>query len=368
MVEDLIETFFTKKLITTYNTKKSYRGNINKFFRLLEKDINTYFDKNKTLEEYEDDLSKIYMMMEKNNVPLLTRKTFFNSVKQFQWTMDKRLKQLDFWDTLKTRTRGADPITEKFVPNAIDLKTVLSHGNTLSRAMYLIMTSTGCRIGELLALYPEDINTEIEPTIVTIRRIYDRKGKNNVKNLTKTKKQRICFLTSEATVAYNEWMKERDAYLKTTVKKSKYAKDPNDKRVFPMSDENAREIWSNLVKKSGLYKKDIETNRLTLHPHCIRSYFRSYFGNADLAEHLLGHATGMDKYYRNMKKEDLAKDFLKYAHNVTIFEREGNLTEVHEQLKEKDKQIQDLDEQLKDLRMELLEVKMKQVQELQRKK
>ena len=96
-----------------------------------------------------------YMILEKNNVPLLTRRTFFDSVKQFLCTIDKRLKQLDFWDTLKIRVRGADPISEKFVPNALDLKTVLSHGNTLSRGMYLIMTSTGCRIGELLALYPE---------------------------------------------------------------------------------------------------------------------------------------------------------------------------------------------------------------------
>ena len=164
--------------------------------------------------------------------------------------------------------------------------------------------------------------------------------------LTKTRKTRTCFLTNEATTAYKEWLKERDAYLKTTIKRSKYEKDPNDKRIFPMSDENAREIWTNLVKKSGLYKKDTETNRLTLHPHCIRSFFRSYFGNADLAEHLLGHATGMDKYYRNMKKEDIAQEFIKYMQNVTIFEREVDLSGVHEQLKEKDLEIQDLQQKL----------------------
>lgn len=362
MVDDLIETFFTKKLITTYNTQRSYRGNINKYFRSLDKDINTYFDKSRTLEGYEDDLSKVYMEMEKKNVPLLTRKTFFNSVKQFLCTIDKRLKQLDFWDTLKIRTRGADPISEKFVPNVNDLKTVLSHGNTLSRAMYLIMGSTGCRIGELLALYPEDINTDVSPSIVTIRKIYDRKGKNNVKMLTKTKKTRICFLTSEATTAYNEWLKERDAYLKTTIKKSKYEKDPNDKRIFPMSDENAREIWANLVKKSGLYKRDTETNRLTLHPHCIRSFFRSYFGNADLAEHILGHATGMDKYYRNMKKEDLAQEFMKYMQNVTIFEREVDLTGVHEQLKEKDEQIRNLERTMQELKAQVIEMRLERIE------
>lgn len=356
MVKDLIEDFFTKKLVTTYNTRKSYRGNINKYFRLLDKDINTYFDKNKPIEEYEDDLSTIYMEMEKKNVPLLTRRTFFNSVKQFLCAIDKRLKQLDFWDTLKIRTRGADPISEKFIPNALDLKTVLSHGNTLSRAMFLIMSSTGCRIGELLALYPEDINTDVTPSIVTIKKTYERKGKKTVKTLTKTRKTRICFLTSEATNAYHEWLKERDAYLETTIKKSKYDKDKDDKRIFPMSDENARTIWANMVKRCGLYKKDSETNRLTLHPQCIRSFFRSYFGNADLARHLLGHATGMDKYYRNMKKEDLAQEFTKHMHNLMIFEREADLTGVHEQLEQKDKELADLKQDMHEMKLKLLEL------------
>jgi len=358
MVKDLIEAFFTKRLITSNHTKKSYSVNINKFFRLINKDMGTYFNPKKNLENFESDLEKVFLMLEKQNVPLLTRKTMFNAVKQFFCATDRRLKNLEFWDTLKNRIRGADPISEKFIPNTNDLRIILSHGNTCSRAMFLMQASTGCRIGELLALYPDDINTKTKPTPVTIRRTYNAKENNYVKNLTKTRKQRNCFMSDEATKAYLEWMKERDAYLKSSVEKSKYDKDEKDKRVFPMSDENAREIWERLVKRSGgdLFKKDTVTNRLTLHPHCLRAFFRSYLGNSDLAEHLMGHSTGMDKHYRGMKPEDLAREYQKYMLNVSVFEIQPDLTGVHDQLKQKDDEITKMKAEMTDMKMKLLEL------------
>lgn len=355
MAEKLIDDFFNKKLITSSNTKRSYRGNIRKFFRIIEKNMDTYF-KNKTLNDYEKDLNKVYMFLEKEETPLLTRKTFFNTIKQLLCTMDKECKKLDFWEILKTRLRGASPISIEHVPNAKDIKTVLSHGNALSRAMYLMMACTGMRIGELLALYPEDIKTDIDPTMILIKRSYDRKKPGNVKNLTKTKKSRICFITPETKDAYVSWMKERDAYLDQAVRKSKHTKSANDKRIFPMSDENAREIWANLVRKSGLYQKDTETGRLTLHPHCLRKFMRSYFGHADLAEHFIGHATGMDKYYRNMKKEDLAEKYIEFMHNVTIFGGTSDSKRINglqEQLNEKDKEIDELRHQMETMRNQM---------------
>jgi integrase len=355
MVKDLINDFFEKKLITAYHTQKSYRANINKYFRLLDKDINTYFSPKKPSEQYEKDLSKAFMLMEKNSIPMLTRKTFFNSVKQFFCSTDKRLKDLEFWETISKRMRGYAPQSEKDVPNAAEIKTVLSHGNTLSRAMFLMQCSMGCRIGELLALHPTDIDTTVSPTTIMINKTYNPREKNHYKNGTKTKTSRVCFMSDEATKAYQEWMKERDAYLVTSAKKSKFDKDLNDKRVFPMSDENAREIWERLVKRSGLYKKDIVTNRLTLHPHCLRAFFRTYLGHADLAEHLMGHASGMDKFYRNMKPEDLAKEFQKYMSNVSIFEVPPDLTGIHEQLRQKEDELQKLKYDLQEQRLARLE-------------
>lgn len=359
MQKDIIDQFFYKKIIRNENTKKSYRLNIQKYFKTIGKNIDTYFSNTKPLKEYENDLYIAYESFEKKRLAPLTIRTNLNSVKQFLFTNDKRIKDLDFWDILKNRMKGSSPISKDFIPNTEDIKTVLQHGNTLSRAMYLIMSSTGCRIGELIALYPEDIDINTKPATINIRRTYSAKSKDKVQIMTKTKKQRTSFLTNEAKESYIAWLKEREKYLASSVKRTKYDKDPNDKRVFPMSDENARTIWEIMVKKSGLYKKDSMTDRATLHPHCLRKFFRSYLGHSDLAEHLMGHATGMDKYYRNMKKEDLANQFLKFENNITIlegFSDNERINDLDEQLHEKSLQIKTMQEDMQILKLTLQSV------------
>lgn len=374
MQKDLIEDFFNKKLVTSPHTRKSYRGNINKYFKLLNADINTYFNSNKVLEEYDSDLNKIYMMLDKQKVPLLTRRTFFNAVKQFFFATDKRTKELDFWDLVASRTRGADPIGEKFQLNNNDIKTILTHADTCLRAGGLIMASTGCRLGELLALKPNDIDTTTQPTTVKIKATYNPKEKGFTQPYTKTRKQRKCFLTPEATYYYLEWMKQRDKYLnvavdkctaKTKGKKTQCKKTLDDNRIFPMSDENFRKKWETMVKRTDLYEIDEKTKRLTLHPHCMRAFFRSYLGNRDLAEHLEGHATGMDKYYRNMKPEDLAKEFTKVMYNLVVFEREPDLTALSYDMDKLQKENEEMKAKQFDSRLEVLELK-KKLEELEK--
>lgn len=373
MKKDLIEEFFKKQLVTTYHTRKSYRGNINKYFSLLNKDISTYFNKKKKLDEYDDDLNIVYMKLDKKKVPLLTRRTFFNAVKQFMCSTDKRLKQLDFWDTIKIRVRGADPISEKHQLNNLDIKTLLTHANTCVRAGGMIMATTGMRLGELLALTIEDIDTTVEPAIISIRGTYDPHEPDNIRIGTKTRKQRKCFITPEAVHCYNEWLKERDEYLRVSVLKSKYPKNPDDKRIFPMSDENFREMWVNTVKRSGLYKKDRRTDRLTLHPHCMRRFFRSYLGNSDLSEYLMGHSTGMDKYYYNMKLSDLAQEYTKVMYNLAIFEREPDISGMQTKLSDLEQKYEksqyenkELQQQYVNLDHELLKTKFELGKEIER--
>lgn len=396
---DLIEDFFDRKLITATRTRDVYRNHIKGYFKIINKDINTYIptngrwknlsdsEKEDYIEQFNADLRKVYLLQEKNKKPLLSRRTYFNSVKQFMITQNKELKELEFWETLKHRVKGAEPAGDNYVPNQKDIKGIISHGNTLSRAFFLIMASSGRRVDEILALFPEDIDTSKNPTEVNITKGYDHKSPNKIKPTTKSKSKTLCFISDEAKDAYLAWLKERDTYLKNACKKSyTYKKNPNDKRVFPISDANIRFIWRNMVARAGfiekdengkvktdnrgrvLSKKDSKTNYTFFHPHCLRKFFRSYLGNADIAEFLMGHGTALTVTYRNMKKEDLAKKFLELMPNVTIFETIPDLSGVHEQLKEVTYENKELQKQLNDLRMEMLEIKMKQVQELQKKK
>jgi len=371
MKKDIIDKFFEKKIMTSYNTKRLYRLNIENYFKRLNKNMETYFQDNNN-EEIEEDLRKVYMQLDKIQRPLLSRRTYFNSIKQFFISNDKDFKDLEFWETLKTRLKGAEAESEEFIPNLKDLKTVLAHSNTLSRAMYLMLASSGRRIEEILALYPEDVDTSHKPTRIRVNKGLDPSKPDKIKPHTKSHSKRPCFISNEATESYNAWMKERDSYLKTSVKKMRNrdgrTKNKKDKRVFPMSYSNALYIWKLMVQKSGLFDKDERTHRVTLHPHCTRKFFRSYLGDADLSEHLMGHSHGLVKIYRNMKIEDLAEKYNNYMHNVTVFESTPDLSAVNESLAEKDKELKDIKHEMEIMRRQMNQLMTDKLIELDKRK
>ncbi len=339
---DMIKTFLDKKLHDNPSTRNCYRVNIQTYFKLLKKDMNSYFSSD--LNVYEDDLIDVYNILKKEQKrKALAIRTFFNGPKQFMFFYDKRLKDLDFWETLKARTKNAEPESDEAILNADDIKNILSHGNACSRALFLMLASSGRRIGEILALTPDDINTNAHPTTLNIKKGLDR---DSTKSGQKTP---ICFISDEATTAYKTWMEERDEYLKASLNKGNTGKNKNDPRCFPFSYHNALTIWRNLLMRANLVKfervKDKWTGKMnkkiirshrgerTLqHPHCLRKFYRSYLGDADLGEYLMGHGTMLTRAYRQMKKEDLAAKYSKLMPNVTIFESAPDLSGINKQL------------------------------------
>jgi len=366
---DMIEDFLEKRLITAPSTRRNYRMNIQTYFKILNKDMDTYFT---TKQDYDADLRKIYTHYTKAGRPILSTRTFFNSIKQFMVTNNKQLKDLDFWDTFKARTRGAEPEYDETRMNAEDIRTILAHADTKSKALFLMLASSGRRISEILALTPDDINTNVKPTTINIRKGLERKS-------TKTGQKTLCYISDEATKAYQTWMKERDSYLETACRKSakqgprgkKMDKDPDDPRIFPMSYWNTRVMWATLLmrskvveteryknkwsgKQSKKVKRGHKGERLLQHPHCLRKFFRSYLGDADLSEYLMGHSTVMTRTYRQKKPEDLAADYLQLMQNVTIFEKTPkDIQELQQKDHEKDEKIQKLEENQRILELTL---------------
>lgn len=385
-MEDIIETFLDDKLIKSKSTRRNYRMNINTYFKNLNKDINTYVidtktwkrydeDKQEELEEqYNNDLRKVYHIQYEQGRPDLSMRTFFNSIKQFMVSNNRYLKDLEFWDTLKNTTKGAGPASDEAILNAQDIKTILSHGNALSRALFLMLASSGRRISEILAITPDDVDTTVTPTTLNIK-------KSTKSKTTKTKMKTLCYISDEATEAYKAWMKERDFYLES---KRCECKNTNDPRIFPMSYHNALIIWKTLLMKAELVdieyyknkwtgkrsrkiKKKKKGERILQHPHCLRTFFRSYLGDADFAEYLMGHSTVLTRAYRQMKPEDKTVKYQNLMHNVTIFESTPDLSGVHTELREKDVEISDLREEMKERKMEILELRLT-LQEIKNKK
>lgn len=334
--------------------------------------MNTYMSK--TPEEYENDLRTVYTILDKDGKSNLSKRTFFIGIKQFMITHNKRLQDLEFWGDLMRRTRGAEPTSDETILNKKIIKQILSHGNTLSRALFLMLASSGRRIGEILALTPDDIDLNATPATINIKKTLER-------NQTKTGQRTICFISDEARDAYKEWMLERDDYLKVAVRRGVNRitgpKDPKDPRVFPMGYHNANLIWQNLLIRANLtkieviqdkwsksprkiIKRNTKWERMAAHPHSLRKFFRSYLGDADLAEYLMGHATMLTRAYRKMTPEDLAEKYRTLMPNVTIMSDAPDLKGINENLKKKERKIKEMEQLIESMqtRMQILEMKL----------
>jgi len=342
---DMIEEFFKKKLITNKNTQRSYANAVQHYFKTINKDMNTYFHNGHDIEK---DITDYYLALNGQYTPT-SIKNIVNAVKQFLVTFDKNIKTYDIWDTISLRLRGVEAPNEDMPLDKEDIKKILHYGDIQAKAMFTIMASSGCRIESIVGILPSDIHDDETPTRIVFR-----------PEIVKGKKHKVTsFITQEATEYYHAWMRVRQEWLDTACKKSTfYNKDANDKRVFPMTDVNARLIWRGMCEKAGYDARNPKNigHRLKAHPHSLRKFLRSHLGNSDLAEHLMGHK-GYLSQYRQYTDKQLGKEYMKYMQNLTIFTKESKdvkevkdqVTKLQEENAELKNDIADLDRELRKL-------------------
>ena len=337
-----IDEFLKKGLYENKNTIMSYRTHLNRYFEIISSNPDTYFDNGRN---YEDDLIQFWEYLK--NKPPMTKRAFMNTVKRFLIRYDKSLRDLDIWDTIKARLKGTEAITEEYIPDNQELKQILLHTDIRTKAVALISITGGMRISEIVGLLPGDVRLDETPARITVRA-----------EISKNNKKRTSFITPETVAVIKEWYKVRDKYLETAIKKCicNANKDPNDKRVFPYAPNTIRYSWDIAVKKAGFEDFDIKTKRRKLHFHCLRKFFRSYFGNADFSEHIMGHS-GYLSTYRKYTDKQLAEIYLKYMDNLLIFETTPDLTDINKELQQLRRDNEEMKVQILELRLEKVEKK-----------
>jgi len=198
-----------------------------------------------------------------------------------------------------------------------------------------VLASSGMRIGEALKLRVEDFELDKDPARVNIRGAY-----------TKTGNSRVTFISSEAKEAVEQWLRIRDDYLKQASGRSwKYSKPTEDPRMFPFDIPTAYASWTNALEKAGLVQKDSQTDRLVLHPHALRKFFRSKLAQVipvDIVEALMGHEGYLTQVYRRYSLEDLADFYKKGEHTLLVFGNGKDLAKLRAEVEEKNKQLQQI--------------------------
>ena len=349
-----IDDFFMKRLITSYQTKQSYKCYIKHFLKLVDSTPHDYFNPIKSNDEVEEDVQRFYQSL-KGKAPQ-TIKSETNAVKLFLQTFHPPYKNLGVWEIIGLRLRDTSPVSDEKIPSQKEIETIFRHSDVRSKAFFLMQLTSGCRIGEIASLKTNDVYLEEKPVRLIIRH-----------HSAKTKAKRNVFITDEAAEAYKAWLQERDKYIKRSAAKRKNLNlntEYDTTRVFPFHVSNARLTWKIILKNAGFLGtiyydpnskdpekrnsmgRDPETGKVLMHPHTLRKYFRSHLGNSDLAEALMGHKTLLNVYNKKDVSE-WATDYLNCMNNLTIYEGTSNLQEINEQMKEKDQRIKELEEKQK---------------------
>ncbi len=345
---DKIDEYFKKAMLTKKGTTTVFRSHIKKYFKIINKDMETYFDKKQPYEEHIRD----YWNYLQDKAPK-TRAVAISSIKLFLKCFDKKgTMNLDIWDTIYSRMkRNTDPICEEHVPDLDEIKQILHYCDIRTKATIIVALSSGMRISEVIKLLPGDIYLNETPTRINVRAEISKNGK-----------RRTTFISSEATEILKEWLRVKDSYIKNSMKSFNFksmqdVKNKDNKEIFPFHANRIRESFNRACDKAGFTGKTkmngdfdhkYKRSRRKLHYHNLRKFFRTYFGNSDLAEHLMGH-TGYLSTYRQFNDKQLAQEYLKHVENVIVFERSPDLTETNERIRKLEKEKEEKDKQIKEL-------------------
>jgi integrase len=329
-IEKFLNTFPSK------GTRKAYRSYLKRFFNTIDANPETYIEEDR---DYEEDVLKFWKQMHEENAAPKTIKTAKAAVKSYLMEYDVEPRE-KFWRKLNRRSQGSGAVTEDEVPTNTQLKEILEHGKLKDRAFFLVMSSSGMRISEVIGLKLDDIDMKSTPTKVRVRA-----------NTAKGTKQRITFISEEATDIVKLWLKDRDRYLRQAIKKTNFGikKSMDDPRLFPFSASTARNAWNRLLKKAEYNDRDSRTNWHKMRPHNLRKFFTTRMSLKmpdTVVEVLNGRVTGNKQVYYKYPPERLAEYYRKGEEELVVFEKPLG-TEALEKL---DKRVRDLEQEKMQLR------------------
>ncbi len=350
-LEEFLENSYRK---TT--SRNSMRSNLRKFFNFLEISPDEYIvddarrlDRDRRIDLFDsiqNDIKKFAISIQ--DKPQKTQIAYISALKKY---LEYQYIDLPtrFWNEVKSRNGVKNPraVSEKRTPNPSELELILQYGDTKDKAFFLLMASSGVRIGEAVTLTMDDI--DIKKRILRVRD-YLNKGRYN----------RYSLFTEECQKLLKAWIKQRADYVKTGYKKSKQLRKKlgekgytfqhenlewiafkdgqrvsfesiieEDNRLFPYDANTMRQGWYRLLRKAGYDQTDkslgMKYARKKYSPHCLRRYFETYLRSAgmrkDYIDFMIGHESRLDQAYTDYSvfERMIKSEYDKYCDALNVF-------------------------------------------------
>lgn len=272
-----------------------------------------YFSENR---DYYRDLIKFSNHISKYSA--LTIRGHFSRLIRWMEVNDILFKNSQI-EVIKRNFDFPEAVTQDHAVSIDEIRRWYEHLSRIGRTLLLMQLSSGLRIGELLALMPEDINSGVSPVEISVTKTRQNSG---IFKRPKNNKSRITFISTEAAHSLREWMEYRDEWLKNAINKSHFKKDLADNRVFPVSLTTVREIYVLGLQKAGLLAVDKNSHRSTISSHSLRKCFLSQLkiaGMPDIiAEGLAGHTGYLGGAYDRVPIDQVRESYQTYEYAVSL--------------------------------------------------
>jgi len=216
---------------------------------------------------------------------------------------------------------------EKYPLSKENIRLILDNSSYRRKTLYLVLASSGMRIGETMGLRKKDFDTSGKRIRINIPA-----------KITKGKRSRSTFVSLEVQSYLMKRLNEiedNDLVFGTNKKESIHISEINEGRIFGKIIDK---IFPNLEKyESG-------TRKITL--HSFRAFFitQAVRTLSDSFAHAIAGQEGYLKVYKRYDKESLLEDYLKVEPALFIINDYG-LSEIS-----KDKEIESMKSDIKDLK------------------
>ena len=263
----------------------------------------------------------IVWQQKQNSMPATIRSRFY-FVKSYLYDNGIEISQMDTRKLIKLPKKS----NELMQPLEKDqLRQIIDIANPLRKALYLVQSSSGARIGELCQLRKKDIDTNCKRWIINIKA-----------ETTKTKAGRQTFMS-----------KESMRYLKPIITKLK----DND-LVF---SKNQNYINAESTEQTGLcrilerlkFTDRYSNGNRKISSHAFRAYFFTHavrINGENYAHKLTGHGGYLQEYDR-MTTKDKLELYLKLEPHLLVYENfNEDLQEVMAENQKLKKKYEDMED------------------------
>jgi len=235
--------------------------------------------------------------------------------------------------------------TQDRIPTQDELRAIMEHSDIQTRALIMLLSSSGMRAGEAVQLKWSDL--DLGRGMIRVRA-----------ETTKGKVPRITFVSLEAIELLREWRDYQPAYIE---EKRDYKTECDVKGdpdlVFPCTYSNVLKKFRRALIRAGLGEQDGSTGRYTIHLHALRKYYRTRLpaggASVDVVELLMGHEGYLNSSYLRLTVDDLERAYREAEHELWIY-RTKPINEA--QLRQVEADYQDLQEKYDRMQRQMAEM------------